>query len=148
MKIILILKAPPEAVPARRMRPLPIIGSVRAGWNGPALEEREGVDYADVGSPSEYFYLRVKGDSMIGAGITDGSLVLVHRQNYADDGQIVACLVDSDYATLKRYRKSGGTVLLLPENPSYQPFILPASEFENGAAAILGVATEVKKKLL
>ncbi len=143
-----------DAIPAKNvisaegLRPVPVLGTIKAGVPINAEQHTEGYDYANVDDPSQYFYLRVKGDSMIGAGITDGSLVLVHKQNYADDGQIVACLVDSDYATLKRYRKSGGTVLLMPENPSYQPFILNAADFECGGAVILGVATEVKKKLI
>ena len=111
----------------------------------PQIAEYFGIS-ADVDSSEDYFYLRVKGDSMIGAGITDGSLVLIRRQSYAEDGQIVACLVDGDYATLKRYRTRDKTILLLPENPSYQPFILSASDFENGSAAILGVAIDRIKK--
>ena len=137
-----------NAYPAEGLKPVPVLGTIKAGVPINAEQHNEGYEYAEVADPSEYFYLRVKGDSMIGAGITDGSLVLVHRQNYADDGQIVACLLDEDYATLKRYRKRGGTVLLLPENPSYQPFILSSDDFECGSAAILGVATEVKKKLI
>ncbi|MBQ7700094.1 MAG: repressor LexA [Clostridia bacterium] len=127
---------------------IPVLGTIKAGVPINAEEQREGTEYADVDDPDEYFYLKVEGDSMIGAGITDGSLVLVHKQNYADDGQIVVCLVDNEYATLKRYRNQNGTVILMPENPSYQPFILSSADFERGDAAILGVAIEVKKKLL
>lgn len=127
---------------------VPVLGTIKAGVPINAEEQIEGGEYADVDDPDEYFYLKVEGDSMIGAGITDGSLVLVHKQNYADDGQIVVCLLDNEYATLKRYRKQNGTVILMPENPSYQPLILSAADFELGSAAILGVAVEVKKKLL
>ena len=134
--------------PAGVRRPIPVLGTIKAGVPINAEEHAEGSDYADVDDPEEYFYLKVKGDSMIGAGITDGSMVLVRKQNYAEDGQIVVCLVDHEYATLKRYRNQTGTVILMPENPSYQPFILSASDFEQGSAAILGVAVEVKKKLL
>ncbi len=138
----------PNIYSVHGLKRVAVIGTIKAGNPITAEEYREGYEYADVDDAEEYFYLRVKGDSMIGAGITDGSLVLIHRQNYAEDGQIIACLVDGDYATLKRYRTRDNTVLLLPENPSYQPFILSASDFENGSAAILGVAVEVKKKLL
>jgi len=130
------------------LKRVPVLGTIKAGNPIVAEEYRQGYEFADVDEPENYFYLRVNGDSMIGAGITDGSLVLVRKQNYAEDGQIVACLVDGDYATLKRYRTRDNTVLLLPENPSYQPFILSAADFESGSAAILGVATEVKKKLI
>ena len=134
--------------PAGDRKHVPVLGTIKAGVPINAEEHIEGSEYADVSDPDEYFYLKVEGDSMIGAGITDGSMVLVHKQSYAENGQIVVCLVDSEYATLKRYREQNGTVLLMPENPSYQPFILSAADFETGSAAILGVAVEVKKKLL
>lgn len=137
-----------DARPASGRKRIPVLGTIKAGVPINAEEQIEGGEYADVDDPEEYFYLKVEGDSMIGAGITDGSLVLVRKQNYADDGQIVVCLLDNEYATLKRYRKQNGTVILMPENPSYQPFILSAADFELGSAAILGVAIEVKKKLL
>lgn len=137
-----------SAVRTGQRKKVPVLGTIKAGVPINAEEQAEGDEYADVDDPDEYFYLKVEGDSMIGAGITDGSMVLVHKQNYAEDGQIVVCLVDSEYATLKRYRVQNNTVLLMPENPSYQPYILSAADFELGSAAILGVATEVKKKLL
>ena len=135
-------------LPADKRHKVPVLGTIRAGYPVVAEEYREGYDYADVPDPEDYFYLRVKGDSMIGAGITDGSLVLVRRQDFAEDGQIVACIVDGDSATLKRYRVQHDTILLLPENPSYKPFILSEKDFATGEAAILGVAIEVKKKLI
>ena len=134
--------------PADQRHKVPVLGTIRAGLPITAEECLEGYDYADVPDPDGYFYLRVTGDSMIGAGITDGSLVLVKRQSYADDGQIVACLVGGDSATLKRYRVQNDTILLLPENPSYKPFILSEKDFATGDAAILGIAVEVKKKLI
>lgn len=127
---------------------VPVLGTIKAGTPINTDQTPEGTEYADVDDPGEYFYLNVQGDSMIGAGITDGSMVLVHKQNYAENGQIAVCVVDGDYATLKRYRTQNGTVFLMPENPSYQPIILSASDFELGTAAILGVAVEVKKKLI
>ena len=144
----LIADSSPDAYVTGGHTRVPVLGTIKAGVPINAEEQREGAEYADVDDPDEYFYLKVEGDSMIGAGITDGSLVLVHKQSYAEDGQIVVCLVDNEYATLKRYRKQNGTVLLMPENPSYQPFILSAADFELGSAAILGVAIEVKKKLI
>lgn len=129
------------------LKAVPVLGVIRAGTPAFASDNFSGVEYADVTRPEDYFYLRVQGDSMIGAGITDGSLVLVRRQPYAEPGQIVACLVGGEDATLKRYRKQDNTVILMPENPSYQPIILSEHDFRLGDAAILGVAVEVKKKL-
>ena len=67
---------------------------------------------------------------MINAGIPDGSLALIHSQSYAENGDIVACMVDEENATLKRFRKQGRTVMLIPENPHYDPIVLDASEFD------------------
>ena len=134
--------------PADNRQRIPVLGTIRAGFPITAEQHLLGYDYADVTDPDGYFYLRVRGDSMIGAGITDGSLVLVRRQDYAEDGQIVACIIDGESATLKRYRIRNDTILLIPENPSYKPFILSEKDFETGDAAILGVAIEVKKRLI
>lgn len=130
------------------LKAVPVLGVIRAGSPAFASENFSGIEYADVSEPEDYFYLRVSGDSMIGAGITDGSLVLVRRQGYAEPGQIVACLVGGEDATLKRYRRQNNTIILMPENPSYQPIILSEKDFKVGDAAILGVAVEVKKKLV
>ena len=134
--------------PADNRQRIPVLGTIRAGVPITAEQHLLGYDYADVTDPDGYFYLRVRGDSMIGAGITDGSLVLVRRQDYAEDGQIVACIIDGESATLKRYRIRNDTILLIPENPSYKPFILSEKDFATGDAAILGVAIEVKKRLI
>ena len=128
---------------------VPIIGIIRAGYPIRAEENIEGYEYTSVRNPNEYYYLRVTGDSMIGACIDDGSLVLVHEQNYADNGDIVVCLTDDESATLKRFRQQGRTVMLIPENPHYDPIVLDASEFDPqcGSARILGVAKKVVKDL-
>lgn len=126
---------------------IPILGRIAAGMPIFAEENIEGYELADVTTPDEYFYLRVQGDSMVGARIFDGALVLVRQQPCAEDGQIVACLVNGEDATLKRYRKQGDTIILMPENSAYAPIILSAQEFEEGHARILGVAVETKMKL-
>ena len=84
---------------------------------------------------------------MINAGILPGSKVLIHQQNYADDGQIVACMVNGDEATLKRFKRKGDVILLMPENSSYEPIIVSYKEFETGYAKILGVAKKVLSDL-
>ena len=67
--------------------------------------------------------LRIKGDSMIGAGIFDGDLVVVRRQDSADDGDIVAALLD-DEATVKRFYRENGHIRLQPENPAMEPLLV------------------------
>lgn len=126
---------------------LPIIGTIRAGYPIRAEENIEGWEPSNVRCPDQYFYLRVAGDSMIGAGITDGCLVLIHEQPTADNGQIVACIVNGDEATLKRFYQHGKTVTLLPENPAYEPIVLSTQDFEEGYARIVGVAKQVVRDL-
>lgn len=124
-----------------------IIGEIRAG--SPIITDQTllGYETADVGDTEDYFYLKVCGDSMKNIGMVDGSLVLFHKQQYAEDGDIVACLVGGDSATVKRFRRSKKNVYLLPENEDYSPIRLSTDDFESGEARILGVAREVKIKL-
>lgn len=138
---------PDNAIPFTESHQAPIVGSIPAGYPALAFEDIEGyasIPYADV---ENYFFLRVKGDSMINANIHTGDLVLIRKQECAEDGQIVAARVNGDEATLKRYKKQGDTVLLLPENPAYEPKIVPLKEFDIGYAQIIGVAIEVRHML-
>ena len=80
-------------------------------------------------------------------GMVNGSLVLFHKQQYAEDGDIVACLVGGDSATVKRFRRAQKTIYLIPENEEYEPIRLSTDDFESGEARILGIAREVKIKL-
>lgn len=134
-----------HSVRLRKM--VPILGEIRAGSPILANEVRLGEEFADVENADEFFYLKIRGDSMKDCGIVDGSLVLFHRQDFAEDGNIVACLVGGDSATVKRFRQIRKQVLLVPENDNYDPIILKTADFESGDARILGVATEVKIKL-
>lgn len=94
-----------------------------------------------------YFFLRVSGESMINAGIQSGDLVLIRKQSSAEYGQIVAARVNGDEATLKKYKPQGDTVLLLPENPDFEPILVRAKDFDDGYASIIGVAIEVRHTL-
>jgi len=105
-------------------RGLPVIGRVAAG--NPILAEEhieERVDLPpDFFRPRADFLLRVKGDSMVGAGILDGDLLAVHKTPEARNGQIVVARVDDD-VTVKRFQRTGNQarVCLLPENNNYAP---------------------------
>ncbi len=99
---------------------IPILGTVAAGRPILAVENPEGyVTYTPEGS-GDYFALRIKGDSMIRAGIMDGDLVVVRSQQTAENGEIVIALLEEE-ATCKRLSRSGGRVTLLPENEAYSP---------------------------
>jgi repressor LexA len=110
---------------------LPVIGRVTAGKPVLALENREqelSVDRS-LFHPRPDYLLRVLGDSMIGAGIADGDLLLVHKTPEAQSGQIVVARI-GDEVTVKRLRKRGRGVFLEPENPDYDSLkITPDDEF-------------------
>ena len=133
--------------PFERGVSIPIIGEIRAGSPIITNESILGYEYAEVSEAEEYFYLRVQGDSMKNIGMIEGALVLFHKQQYAEDGDIVACLVGGDSATVKRFRRSKKNIFLVPENDDYTPIKLSTDDFESGDARILGVACEIKIKL-
>ena len=115
----------PEPVAAQEIEPpadrVPIVGNVAAG--SPILAQECIEDYLTFdtgGRDGEYFALRVRGESMINAGILPDDLVVVHQQPAANNGEIVVALL-GDEATVKRLKRQGREVWLLPENPAYQP---------------------------
>lgn len=137
---------PSNATPVTGM--VPILGTIRAGEPVFAEQNIEGYLPTNHPHPEDYFVLRVKGDSMIGAGIVDGSRVFIHIQDYAEDGQIVACGVNGSEATLKRFKTTDSdTIFLMPENSKYTPIVVSKSDFSNGSARIYGVAVEVTNRL-
>lgn len=108
----------PSAPPVDRV---PILGNVAAG--SPILAQECIEDYLAFdagGREEEYFALRVRGESMLNAGILPGDLVVVRRQQTANNGEIVVAMID-DEATVKRFSRRQGRVWLLPENEDYAP---------------------------
>ncbi len=124
---------------------VPLLGRIAAGSPVLASEDIEEYLTVPVGFAEgiDHFALRVAGDSMVGAGILDDDVVVVRRQDDADDGDIVVALIQGpaeDEATVKRLRRSSGRVMLVPENPSLEPF-----ELEGGR--LLGKVVAVLRKL-
>jgi repressor LexA len=113
------------AMVRRPMVSVPLLGTVTAGQPILAAENIEDV----IGLPTdllgqgEHFMLRVRGESMVGAGLFDGDLVVVRQQSHARSGDIVVALLEGEEATIKRLFKESGRVRLQPENPSMQPII-------------------------
>ena len=102
---------------------MPVIGRVAAGLPITAQENVEGefvLPASFAPRSSESFMLRVQGDSMVGAAILDGDLILVRPQRNAENGEIVVAMVD-DEATVKRFYKEDGRIRLQPENPEMEP---------------------------
>lgn len=109
-----------DAVTARRDK-IPLVGNVAAG--SPILAEEcveEYLTYDTEGLVGEHFALKVRGESMLYAGILPGDLVIVHQQQYFRNGDIVVALFE-DEATVKTYRMEKGHLWLMPENPDYDP---------------------------
>ena len=120
-------------IPAGRV---PIVGTVAAGT--PILAQECIEDYLTFdtnGRDGEYFALRVRGESMLNAGILPGDLVVVHQQREAHNGEIVVALIE-DEATVKRLQRRNGEVWLLPENDAYEPI-------DRRYASILGKVSAV-----
>lgn len=103
---------------------VPVLGAITAGQPILAVENIEGyLPFSDfTGDYRDLFGLRIKGESMIKAGILDGDIVILRRTPVAENGQIVAALID-DEATLKRFYKENGHFRLQPENDSMDPII-------------------------
>ena len=117
---------------------IPVLGTVAAGSPILAVEDAIGrLPYAPEHA-GEYFALRIKGDSMINAGILDGDMIVVRRQESAEPGEIVVALID-DEATCKRLSLEGGSVWLLPENENYAPI-------DGSDAVMLGKVTAVVRE--
>jgi repressor LexA len=104
---------------------LPVLGSVQAG--APTLAEENVEDYLEVpqviGGEDGDFILKVRGESMIDAGILEGDFVVVRKAETARDGEIVVALVGEDEATVKRYFREKDHVRLQPENETMEPII-------------------------
>ena len=118
---------------------VPVLGNVAAG--SPILAQECIEDYLtfDTGGLSgEHFALRVRGESMLNAGILPGDLVVVHRQSDAHNGEIVVALFE-DEATVKTLRRKDGQVWLMPENPDYEPI-------DGEGCTILGKVTAVVRR--
>ena len=123
-------------VTTRRPGQIPVVGVVTAGVPILAVENQEGTLCWD-GDPN-CFALRVRGDSMINAGILSGDKVVVRPQQTADDGQIVVALI-GDEATVKRLSRKKGQVWLLPENDAYEPI-------DGSEAQIIGLVKAVVRE--
>jgi repressor LexA len=124
-------------------RQLPLLGQIAAG--GPLLAEQNVEDYlAMPESVRADFLLRVKGDSMIDAGILDGDLVIVRRQDTARNGDIVVALAgddeSADEATVKRFFREDGRVRLQPENAALEPIY---TSYVKVLGKVVGVFREV-----
>jgi repressor LexA len=145
--------AKPRAIEVAGARPMeaaaavvPLVGRIAAG--GPTLADQQIDEYLAVpegfAGDTEHFALRVEGDSMVDAGILEGDIVVVRRQDVAEDGAVIVALLPGpgeEEATVKRLRRSGSRITLVPENSTMEPFDLP----EGGR--IVGQVVSILRKL-
>jgi repressor LexA len=116
------VRAPAPEQEVQRSVAIPIMGRIAAGTPITALQERSStIDISpEFLSHGEHYALEVRGDSMIEAGIFDGDLVVIRKQESANTGDIVVALIDDEEATLKRLRRKGASIALEAANPNYE----------------------------
>lgn len=102
-----------------KIHKIPVLGYISAGLPLYAEQHIEDYTYTDKNGGAEYFALKVKGDSMNAAKITDGDILIVRRQDIVENGEIAVVMVDKENATVKRYRREGNIIQLSPQ--SYNP---------------------------
>lgn len=141
-------EADPEAAEflrrRRTLQPVPVLGAVAAGSFEEAFENPDGnllVEIPRSRDPEDYFALRVRGESMTGAGILEGDLVIVERGTEPISGQIVVALVE-DETTVKRLHLDRNHLELRPENPAFEVLRPPPED-----CRILGRVVEVRRRL-
>ncbi len=106
---------------------VPVMGRIAAGTPIEALQTRSHTISVppDMLGSGEHYALEVRGDSMVEAGILDGDMALIQRNDTANTGDIVVALIDEEEATLKRFRRRGASIALEPANTAYEVRILP-----------------------
>lgn len=123
---------PADATPVdfSTLKRIPILGQISAGLPLYAEQNIEGYTYTDLNHGGEYFALRVRGDSMNAARIYENDLLIVRKQDTAEDGEIVVAMVGDDEATVKYWHRRGNVVMLEPKstNPIHQMQIYDLSE--------------------
>ena len=132
------------AMERRPSRHVPLIGEVAAGTGLLAQQNVEDLIPlpTDFTGEGELFMLRVRGDSMIDAGILDGDFVVARQQQTADNGDIVVAGIPGDEATVKTFKKSGNKITLVPANPTMDPMMCTSDE-----VSVFGKVVTVMRRL-
>ena len=145
--------SPGESRGIRLLKPargIPVLGEIPAGEPLIPYEDLEEVVPLDPSffGGGKLFIVRVSGDSMVGAGILDGDLVVIRPQEEAESGEIVAALITEPepHVTLKRLKVTNGGLELHPENPAYSPMHFSKEDVTQGKVKILGVKVGLLRK--
>ncbi|MFZ2831131.1 MAG: transcriptional repressor LexA [Mesotoga infera] len=129
---IRVLKSPDgtSIEPGSDVVMLPVIGNIAAGEAVQAIqveEENIPVPLWMIRRGFEYYILKVTGNSMIDSHIISGDFVIIRKQEWANNGDIVVALIDEEYATLKKYENEGQKIRLIPSNPDMLPMVIETS---------------------
>lgn len=126
---------------------IPVLGSVPAGIPIEAVQDI--LDYEEISpelaATGEYFALQIKGDSMA-PDIKSGDIAIVRVQEKAENGQVVVVMVNGDEATVKRIKFLAEGLMLLPNNPAYEPVVFTVEDIVNKPMRIIGRVVEVRRK--
>lgn len=126
---------------------IPVIGQVAAGIPIDAIEDI--LDWeeipASMAATGEYFGLKIKGDSML-PDIKDGDTAIIRRQEKVETGETAVVLVNGDEATVKRVKITDSGIMLIPNNPSYEPLFYSKEEIFNKPVQIIGRVVELRRK--
>lgn len=126
--------------------PIPLVGTVKAGYNYLAQENWEGTIDLDkkVADTGEFFALRIKGDSMIPA-FFEGDIVIIRKQNYCENNQFAVVIINGEEGTLKKVKKTDEGIILQPINPAYGPVMYTNKEIKETPIIIAGVFQELRR---
>lgn len=137
-------KSTEELAPSNTIE-IPVVGNIAAGTPILAVQNLEGtvtIDRDFLACRSDVFALRVRGDSMINAGIFDGDLIFARQQRTADRGEIIVAQVDNE-ATVKYYHPAADHVELRPANPNYSPIVVKKDKDFSIAGRVIGVMRRI-----
>lgn len=144
---IKIVDDKPEVKIVKKAIRVPVLGNVAAGIPIEAIENV--IDYEEISEElahtGDFFALKIKGDSME-PRICNGDVVIVHKQNYAESGDLVIVLVNGDSATCKKLAKYPSGIRLIPFNQAYEPLFYSNEEIENKPVRIIGRVVENRQK--
>lgn len=126
---------------------IPVLGEIRAGL--PAFADENIIDYEEIpeemAKSGEFFGLKVKGDSML-PRIVEGDVVIVKKQNTADNGDICVVLVNGDEATLKKVKFADNGIMLIPNNQNYETMFYSKKQIQELPVEIVGKVVELRGK--
>ena len=138
-----------KSEPAEKQNHIPVLGYVRAGLPIDAYEDV--IDYvqvpAEMAATGNYFGLKVKGDSMT-PKICPDDVVIVHKQDYIENGEIAVILINNLEATVKKVIKKGTSLTLVPFNTSYEPMIFTPDEIVTLPVRIIGKVVELRRSFI